>query len=345
MTRNNMSIRPLDLRDLPTLARYRNEAVPLDMTRLLTRGNPLGARGFLSYFNPARHVYAAVADGNAVNLVGGVIHTRGESSARLNYLAPASSLDHPELPGLVENLSAQAGTWGAFHITAEVEEDSPAFPALRAAGFAVYAWQRIWEISKITGSASSSDWRRVSSVQWPAVQSLYNQIVPPLLQPIESLPKEAGGLMCNEGARCYVSMERGNLGLVLTPLIHPEAADVSEKIAALADRFPNTNHRPIYLRVRSYQAWLEPVLEDLGAHAANRQAVMVKHLARMIKSEQPVLAKQPGAATMQPTRVTRAGYYGPLARLWIRRGDCYNMNLARDILKTGRYANMVTHSR
>jgi hypothetical protein len=44
--------------------------------------------------------------------------------------------------------------------------------------------------------------------------------------------------------------------------------------------------------VRSYQAWLEPALEELGGKASQRQAVMVKHLARMIKDEQAVAATE-----------------------------------------------------
>jgi hypothetical protein len=57
--------------------------------------------------------------------------------------------------------------------------------------------------------------------------------------------------------------------------------------------------------VRSYQTWLEPVLEDLGALAGPRQAVMVKHLARLIKDEQMVKAVQPAGASVQPSHVSR----------------------------------------
>ena len=57
--------------------------------------------------------------------------------------------------------------------------------------------------------------------------------------------------------------------------------------------------------MRSYQAWLEPVLEDLGAKAADRQAIMVKHLARLIKEEQTVMATQPAGVTVQPSRMSR----------------------------------------
>jgi hypothetical protein len=35
----------------------------------------------------------------------------------------------------------------------------------------------------------------------------------------------------------------------------------------------------VYVCIRSYQSWLEAAMEDLGAEAGPKQAVMVKHLA------------------------------------------------------------------
>jgi hypothetical protein len=138
----------------------------------------------------------------------------------------------------------------------------------------------------------------------PAVQSLYYQIVPPLLQPVESLPKSGLGWLCNEGLKCYVGATQGVYGIVLSPLIHPEATDVSAKLASLICNLPDRHNRPIYICVRSYQAWLEPVLADLGAQGAHRQAVMVKHLARMVKEGQTAPAV-PSGVSVQPSRVSR----------------------------------------
>ena len=300
-----MNIRSLDLLDLPSLAQYRNEAVMLDSSRALTRGNPLGAAGFLSHFNPARHRYTAIAKQNGDSLLGSVIHTPGETFARLLYLAPSPHLTHPDLPLLIEHLSAQAGMWGAFHVIAEVDETSDAFPALRSAGFAVYAWQRMWDVSGVASPASPSEWKRVRDVDLPAVQSLYHQIVPPLLQPVEPTPRRAAGFICSEGMKCYVSPASGAMGIVLTPLMHPDATGVETKLAAFIANLPDRRGRPVYLCVRSYQTWLEPALEDLGAKASARQAVMVKHLARIVKEEQPVRAAQPAGVSVQPSRVSR----------------------------------------
>ena len=300
-----MPIRSLDILDLPLIARYRNDALTLDSTRALTRGHPLSAAGMLAYVNPARHLYSAVANGEGETLLGGVIHSHGESFAKLLYLAPASNLDHAALPELVEHLVVQGGEWGAFHVIAEIDETSDAFPALRQVGFSVYAWQRMWDVSELkTDSNIPKGWTRARSVNRPSLQSLYHQIVPQLMQPVEPLSKSARGLICDGDVKCYVSLASGARGIVLTPLIHPEATNVDMKLSSLLNCVPDRRGRPVYLCVRSYQAWLEPALEDLGAKSAPRQAVMVKHLARHIKEPQtaPVV---PSGVSVQPSRVSR----------------------------------------
>jgi len=300
-----MSIRPLALLDLPYIYSFRDEAVGLDTARHLTRGNPLGAVGLLSYVNPSRHIYGAIANGGKKSVLGGVIHSPEETFAKLLYLAPASQLGHPDLPELIENLSAQAGAWGAFHVIAEVDERSDAFVSLRKAGFSVYAWQRMWDVSEITEASQDFDWMRVKSVHLPGIQSLYHQIVPPLMHPMEAQPRSANGWMCNAGEKCYASVSQGAYGMVLSPLIHPEATSVSEKLASLIGHLPDRRGRPVYVCVRSYQAWLEPVLADLGAKGADRQAVMVKHLAHLVKEEQTVRSAQPAAVRVQPSQANR----------------------------------------
>ena len=242
-----MSIHSLDLLDLPALYRFRSEAVSLDSARVLTRGNPLGAIGVMAYMNPGRHIYSAVSRDDGPTLAGGIIHTNGDTFAKLLYLAPGSQMEHPALPALIENLAAQAGGWGAMHVLAEVDEVSPAFVPLRKAGFSVYAWQRIWDVTQLAsaGTGKNGDargangngnghsqhtWRRVDSVQLPAIQNLYHQIVPPLLQPVEPAPKQPTGYICNDGIRGHVGVSTGMIGIVLFPLIHPEATDVGRRV-------------------------------------------------------------------------------------------------------------------
>jgi hypothetical protein len=104
--------------------------------------------------------------------------------------------------------------------------------------------------------------------------------------------------------KCYASVTSGMYGIVLTPLIHPEEHDVIEKISALIHNLPDRRGRRVYLNVRSYQTWLESALEDLGAQPSERQAVMVKHLARLVKEGVPARAV-PSSVRVQPSQISR----------------------------------------
>lgn len=299
-----MTIRSLALFDLPLLYRYRDDALPLDGTRTLTRGNPLGALGLVSYLDPAHHVYSAIVEGSGPPLLGGITHSSTESFAKLLFLAPRDGLADEKLPLLLDSLTREAGHWGALHVIAEIDETNYVFTDLRRGGFSVYAWQRMWDISPLLDQAVTvKAWRRSRSLQRPAIQSLYYQIVPPLLHPIEPLSDRSSGLIWNDEVNCYVSLTSGSNGIVLTPLIHPEVTDVGEKFLSLLNSLPDARGRPVYICVRSYQAWLEPVLEDLGASAAQRQAVMVKHLARLVKEEQTT-PPVPSGVSVQPSRTS-----------------------------------------
>src|SRR5690242_783975 len=117
-----MSIRQLAIFDLPYLYGFRDQAIGLDTARTLTRGNPLGAVGLFAYVNPVRHIYSDSVKGERESGLDGIIHSRNDTFAKVLCIAPSSQLHHPDLPELLENLSAQAGTRGAVHVLAEGDE-------------------------------------------------------------------------------------------------------------------------------------------------------------------------------------------------------------------------------
>jgi hypothetical protein len=285
-----MNVRPLDVLDLPLLSRYRRDMVSLDSARFLTRGNPLGALALFSYLDPRHHIYTAIATENGSSLMGQVTLHEEETSAHISFLAPTENLAGLAFP-LMEHLAKEVGEWGAFHLLAEVNEDSPAFRLLRQTGFAMYAWQRVWKLPVPGPVVKKNIWRQAGGTDWPAVQSLYGQIVPALLQPVEVLPRQVMGLVCSEGnLQAYVAVSSGPNGVWIQPIVPPESDCVSEQLAGLTDAISGRRERHIYVCVRSYQAWLESVLEDLGAQAGPRQAVMVKRLAKTQKVEEKVSA-------------------------------------------------------
>ena len=287
-----MLVRSLDVLDLPLLSHYHRDLLSLDSARILTRGNPLSAVALLSYLDLRHHIYTAVANDDDISLMGQVTLHEEATSARLTFLAPKENINGLTLP-LLDHLVTQAGEWGAFHLLAEVDEESPAFRLLRQAGFAMYAWQRTWKLSLSELVNVKKDiWRPATETDWPAVQSLYGQIVPALLHPVEVLPKQVIGLVCRpEGnLQAYVSVNSGPKGIWIQPIVPPDSDCVSEQLAGLAYALAGGRERPIYVCVRSYQAWLESILADLGALAGPRQAVMVRRLAKLQKVEEKISA-------------------------------------------------------
>ncbi len=271
-----MNPRALELFDLPKLPRYRDEVLTLDSRRALTRGNPLSASSFVSYLNPKRRIYTGVMENEKKEeFIGGIVQRAEESFARLAYLAP---LNAPL--ALIEHLTAHAGEWQAHQIVTEIDENNPTFQSLRQCGFAVYSRQRIWDLSDIPlPEASLSHWEKQKDADLLAIEGLQRKIVPPLLQQVESFIHSSKGLVYqSDELLAYIDITYGSQGIFLHPLFHPNIDNLRQKLLNLLINFPNRRERPIYLCVRSYQAWIESFLEGIGAKAGTRQALMVKHL-------------------------------------------------------------------
>ncbi len=104
----------------------------------------------------------------------------------------------------------------------------------------------------------------------------------------------------------YVEVEYGPRGVWVQPFIHPDAEQVADHLAELFQSLQNRYARPLYACVRSYQSWLEPAVEKLGAQSSARQAVMVRHLAVAQKALRLCFAR-PGGWEPEPTAsITRS---------------------------------------
>ncbi len=293
-----MNARPFDLRDLPTLHRYRRQCLYLDSARLLTQGPqifPVRA-ALLSYFPAAAGIltFRGREDGSSHRvLLGQAAHKAGSQSAHLIFLAPDNALDSPGLPHLLERMIVEIGERGAYNLLADVEEENPAFEALRRVGFAIYARQRIWQL---TGDALyepfETKWKNGSSSDIIGVRSLYNNLVPGLVQQVEPPPsKRLHGLTYKEKDEvlAYIELKYGPAGIWVQPFVHPDTGKVANRLAHLVQNIPNRKGRPVYFCVRSYQSWLESAIEDIGAEAGPRQAVLVKRLAILQKQERTIV--------------------------------------------------------
>jgi hypothetical protein len=293
----SMKIRPFDWRDLPTLLRYRHRGLFFDNASVLTRGEMLVPTGaLLSYFAPATGIFTFLcADPGDCEepLLGQINHSQGAQLARLSFLAPESALDSTGLNVLLEAMIRHLGPRGALHLLAEVDERTPAFEALRKAGFALYVRQRVWQFKgEYPVDSNGSLWRAGKSRDVIAVRSLYNTLVPGLAQQVEPIPSNhLHGLVYEQEGEilAYAELRYGSRGIWIQPFIHPDVEKAVERIEDLLGRLLNRRSRPIYICVRSYQSWLEHAFEELEAEAGPVQAVMVKHLA-IAKRVTPSLA-------------------------------------------------------
>jgi hypothetical protein len=282
-----MTIRLFDWRDFLALYRYRNQGAFFDSSLVLTRGpNLVPAGALFSYFAPATGIYTYLCSDNGTPgqpLIGQLRHMSSSSFARLSYLAPEAELDSDALQTLLEHMFVQVGDRGAIYFLAEVNEESVVFESLRQAGFAIYARQRIWQLDgEPAGEVVDTAWRRSTNRDILGIRTLYNDLVPGLVQQVEPPPtEESPGIVYRQGDEvlAYIETKFGPRGIWIQPFIHPDVKEVSGRLVDFIQSIQNRHARPIYVSVRSYQSWLEGAMKDLAAQPGPHQAVMVKHLA------------------------------------------------------------------
>ena len=292
----------------------------MDSVLAFTRGNPLGFANFLNQLNPTFGTYTAVytSDDQQVPLIGQIRYPLGSRSAHLSYLLPVDTGNLIALSALMEHMSVQASEWGAFHLIGEVEEKTLVFEALRRAGFSIYNWQRIWQFKcgpEYPNDAPAKNGSRIWSISTDldviAVKSLYQAVVPALVQPVEPLfGNRVHGLVYREEGEIigYADIAYGPSGICVQPIIHPATQIVSDLLLGLSNSLPHRGNRPVYLCVRSYQAWIESALENLNAEVGPRQALMVKHMAIMQKVNHTIPLTSLEKSRVKPVQSQPTGF-------------------------------------
>jgi hypothetical protein len=285
-----------------TLYRLRRRILCTDSVVVLTRGNPVGTAGLTNYMSPGRGSYTGIclSNGSGLPVIGQMLYTRGDRSAHVAYLLPGDDLDQPGLPALLENLAVQAGTWGAHHLLIEIEESSPGLELIRRSGFNVFARQIIWKFTTPPDRETALTWQPATPSGDNEARSLFQQLVPPLVQSAEPFGLGGQRLLFRQDDEilAYAEITSGTHGIYVQPVIHPGAKDIEGLVTGLLRRLPPTNWRPVYLAVRSYQAWLELPLTNLNGLTSPRQALLVKHLAVLQRAGQ--LVRQPAREVFKP---------------------------------------------
>lgn len=305
--------RPFNWADLVTLYRYRHQIACLDSILALTHGQPLGFWVALRHLRLEENAFTAVlhpGDGKPA-LIGQASLRNGGSLGQMTFVLPAVASQTALVPFLIEELVRQVGQQGGLGLLAAVDEESPLFEGLRHSGFAVYAWQRIWRLmgAPLTGNGQG-DWLPTTGLDEFAIRSLYQALTPPLVQRAEPLAERAlaGMVFQQEGEiLAYMEAHFGPRGILLFPLFHPDVQRPAEVLQAYLRSLHFSLGRPVYVAVRSYQAWLEDALTDLQGELYRQQALMVRYLTVTTRSAVWAPAKA-GRDNRQPALI------GPLPR-------------------------------
>jgi len=215
-------------------------------------------------------------------LMGQVQHSLGERSAHLTFLLPGLPEPHPGLLALLDELAKHGGEMGATNLLAEVKDSDNTLEVLRRSGFSIYGWETIWKLPRKVEENQTNlhNWEPMTSVDEPAVRSLYQTLVPPLVQTAEpySGPDIRRLIYRNNGEMiAYVESNSGPKGIYLKPIIHPAAEAPQALLQELVNIFLGLG-KPVYLQMRSDQAWLTPFLEEICADTTVHFALMVRHL-------------------------------------------------------------------
>jgi hypothetical protein len=284
--RASMSVRSFEWRDLPALYRSREHCAFLYTSLLLTRGPWVVPSALFTTIFPVANLHTSVSygeDGARGKLFGQMMHNQNVSHAHLTFLTPDQVMDAATLSPLLEHLTVQAVQRGALRLLAEIDERAASFEALRQMGFSIYARQRVWRYDgQKDDGGDLQEWRTVSGRDLASVRSLYNNLMPGLVQQVEPFPaSRLKGLVFHQGGEllAYVELKYGHRGIWVQPFVHPDAEGIIDHLTQLLMRLPSRRSRPVYICIRSYQSWLESAVESLGARPGPRQAVMAKHLA------------------------------------------------------------------
>lgn len=285
-------IRPADLRDLGLLRRMREHGLCLDSQLAYTRGAHTFQTLFLDLITPGSSTFTLIAkpseEGEQAAL-GQILHRLGDPHARLSVIGPQEILAETRGSKLLDGLADAAGERGAHHLIAEVDENNPVFESLRRAGYAIYARQRIWileDTQKGNPTSRNGPWRRTESADEEAIIHLYQNLVPAMVQQVEVPPRPKKGDVVHyaEGELLgYLDIERGPLGVWVQPYLHPAAQSPAAPLDSFIKGYSDSRKRPLYFSVRSYQGGVMHGLERLGFAFHRDQAVMVKHLAVLIR--------------------------------------------------------------
>ena len=170
--------------DWPFIFRHRSQIISLDNILALTCGAPLSLINLVSSIRPTDHVFTGVyhPEGETERLIGQVYQSPNMSSAYLSYVLRSENTDPRNMIFFLEGVIEHVGQWGVKQVVADLDIASEGFAYFRQAGFSVIAKQRVYhcQASDRRKPVLERGWQTWTSDDIPAIQRLYQTLVPPL---------------------------------------------------------------------------------------------------------------------------------------------------------------------
>lgn len=274
--------RALTLTDVPLLRRYHGRGQILDTEMRLTQDAQVGPTSYLSSLIFNRGIYSYMARSGTHEVMGQFRYKSDDVNAHVLYTGPDyDEVDEGAWYALLDVMAREAGKLSAHSLIAEVDHHSGLFEIMRRARFACYMRQTIWRHDAVIAQPVLPLTEETGGDQI-GIMSLVCHTVPTLQQAVALPTMEGQGYVyrVQHQVEAYIAVCEGRSGVYLMPFIHPNVIPQARAIIeSAAARISAVSRLPVYVAARSYQPWLDDVLDSMNFTPVLEQAVMVRQIA------------------------------------------------------------------
>ena len=308
-------IRLFGLRDVLMVKQLQPQGVAFDLRRLLLHSSsPLHSAlaGYLTHYGlgTITCVHEGTKEGRNLKGFAQVWPRADQSEWDIVFLSPA--LDQHQNAAdlwyrLLTYLTILGAEQGIRRIYARSSEDAEAEDIFRQAGFTVITREEVFALRREPAAASRLSGLRPLTAQdsW-ALDELYRQAVPQLVQQAEGLPSRSGLARyhlsgSSRRSREYVWAEEGKLiaymgwyssprGYWLEVVARPECrANTLPYIKYILSLIGCSTTMPVYCSVPDYDVGLGWLLRTLGFESSTRQVLLVVHTAARVPVRRKIM--------------------------------------------------------
>lgn len=276
-----MTVRALELLDLPILYRCRTQSVLLYSADKILAERPFNARTLLPPLaNKTR--LAGIAT-STPPLIGSLYKIPNTRLAALHTLTPRQACQSENLSALLNWLTQQAEAWRRPFLRAELPADDELDALLLMNGFLSWTWQQHYIcIDNLHGAKNL--WRPAAYQDELDIQRLYRRNTPDPLRWAEAPESfSPGWVYPSQGPlEAYARVLHGRHGQIIYPLCDPDLNAPRQVWGSLLSRL-RPQGTPLYLRLRAPQIWLASALADYCQPYGSREKVYFKPLGGLVK--------------------------------------------------------------